>query len=1106
MATYIPGIQDYIPQIQPFKPDFNFFQSALEHKQQQYQAGYNRISSIYGQMLNSELLRQDNKDRRDSLFTQIDADIKRLSGVDLSLQENVLEASKLFQPLIDNDYFRKDIAFTKQYYGQLQRADALKRNPNPKNDERYWNEGVTALHYQAEDFAKSSDDESLRYRNPEYTPYVDTTEKLFKFAKDNDINPQSLAFSGGFIYKYTNGQQAIPTLQNTFSSVLLSDPRVKAMTETQAYLERKNYSKENAIKFNGDEFAAETEYLQNKVTEINQYYAQLNKQTTEKLEAANTNKKVIENRVATYGIDPELDKDLVAMYQGTLSDQSVLTTDSNKNKEVLSQVDGIDINGLDRESLRYRVDNALSYFKIDDLALTTASQYATSKTKVDFQVNPYDLEAVKFRNSMMLQQDDFEKKKTLKIMDIATEILKETGNAVPGGSLNPLLNTGGNIAIPGPGGTTLENVAIQRENEAALGQTTDVNTTLVGENIKSFLSLQNSILTNPNTTPEQKQKAEQDIKDVLGEYQVTTKQESYTKDGEDLPTDWSKVGKGFMQSALGVGAWAEALLGTVFTGGTTLPAQIAIGAAGSAALGAGAANIVEGFTGKETITVPETVKTKGLVAKDQNGIYQVVGDLANLSDPNSTDYYNEVNKRVLNATNQAHTLYKGTPYEDGISQAKIAMEGRQADIDKGNRLIASLKNTMTQNNQQIGVAMANEAGTTAETSKLFWRPDMTGARTENEFVAAYVEANKNNLNAYPKSETSFLPYVLRSTFSDFTGDRTYGSEVSEEERIEDMREDAIDAYENLKEAYETLSKNPEGNLKLKSVFDDNLVSKDGLNRFYTNAAYYGFDAAAYNTLGYAMGMDIFQKDFLPKMASPSFRDENGAKVVYGSGFDITAEEYASEDFQHNNSAELALRTFFASASMNYGGKTGENQKRPTGTYYLNAVAANDGNKVAVTWDPSPDWIMDHAGNDKVKGPTWELQQRLSEGKDTKITFFMDANKAVSAPFQAMKMSTDEMLMNLDGKITIDSFKDGGELTVSRNALGGYSYNGYAKAVDELGNIISNPIFGSSDGDVNSITSYFKDFFAQVSQSNINQLNSIRNNSVKNPGQLSETEE
>lgn len=1103
MATYIPGIQDYIPQIQPFKPDFNFFQSALEHKQQQYQAGYNRISSIYGQMLNAELLRQDNKDRRDSLFTQIDADIKRLSGVDLSLQENVMEASKLFQPLIDNDYFRKDVAFTKQYYGQLKRADGLNRNPDPKNDEKYWEEGVTALHYQAEDFAKSTDDESLRYANPKYTPYINTTEKLFKFAKDNDINPESLAFSNGFIYKYTNGQQAIPGLQNTFASVLLSDPRVKSMTETQAYLERKNYSKQNAARFNGDEFAAETEYLQNKVTEINNFYAQQSKQTTEKLEAANTNKKVIENRIATYGIDPELDKDLVRMYQGTLTDQSILQADSGKNQDALSQVDGIDINGLDRESLRYRVDNALAYFKIDDIALTTASQYAAVKAKVDFQVNPYDLEAVKFRHSMMLQQDDFEKKKTLKIMDIATELIKESGNAVPGGSLNPLLNTGGVISIPGPGGTTTENVAIQGQNEAALDQTTQASTGLVRQNIQSFLDFQNNIITDPNTTPEQKQKAEQDIKSALTEYQILEKQAAYNKEGDALPTDWSKIGKGILQAGLGLGAWGEAIAGTIFTGGTTLPAQIAVGAAGSAALGAGVSNIVEGLTGVETINVPETVtKTVGLVTKNANGRYELVSDLKNFADPNSTDYYNEVNKRVLNATNQASTLYKGTPYEDGIAQAKTAMQNRQVEIDKGNQLISSLKGVMTQNNEQIGVAMANEAGTTAENAKLFWRPDMTGARTENEFVAAYIEANKNNEIDYPW--TTFWSYVKNDMKNEFTGERTYNR--TKEERIADMREDALDIYEELASAHETLSKNPDGNLKLKSVFDDNLVTKDGLNRFYTNAAFYGFDAAAYNTLSFGMAMDFLQKDFLPKTASPSFRDENGVKVVYGSGLDITADQYASEDFQHNNNAELALKTFLASSSMNYGGKTGENQKRPTGTFYLNAVAANDANKVAMTWDIDPAWIVEHAGTKDAHGPTWELQQRLSEGKDTKITFFMDANKAESSPFLGMRMSTDEMLMNLDGQITINNFEDAGQITISKNALGGYSYNGYAKAIDSLGNILSNPIFGSSDADINSITNYFKDTFTQIGMSNMNTLNSIRNNSVKDPAQLSETEE
>ena len=36
MATYLQGVQDYIPQIQPAQPDFNFYNTVLQTKQNQY--------------------------------------------------------------------------------------------------------------------------------------------------------------------------------------------------------------------------------------------------------------------------------------------------------------------------------------------------------------------------------------------------------------------------------------------------------------------------------------------------------------------------------------------------------------------------------------------------------------------------------------------------------------------------------------------------------------------------------------------------------------------------------------------------------------------------------------------------------------------------------------------------------------------------------------------------------------------------------------------------------------------------------------------------------------------------------------------------------------
>jgi hypothetical protein len=211
---------------------------------------------------------------------------------------------------------------------------------------------------------------------------------------------------------------------------------------------------------------------------------------------------------------------------------------------------------------------------------------------------------------------------------------------------------------------------------------------------------------------------------------------------------------------------------------------------------------------------------------------------------------------------------------------------------------------------------------------------------------------------------------------------------------------------------------------------------------------------------------------------------------------------------------MALKTFLASASMNYGGKTGENQMRPTGAYSLSAIAANDANKVAMTWELDPTWVEAHAGKKDAKGPTWDLQEKFSteiaDGgiPDYKITFFMDADKAQSSPFQAMQLTSEEMVINTNGSITLDAHaKNGGTVSLSKNALGGYNYSGYIQAMNELGNVVNNPIFGTSNSDLNATVKYMNDVLAQASMSNMQQQATQRdpNNLQFDPTTLLETE-
>jgi len=97
MATYLQGVTDYIPQIQPFRPDYNFLGNVLQTRQTKYDASKKQISELYGSLLNGPLSKETNIKRRDEFFKVIDNDIKRISGLDLSLQQNVDQAQNVFK-------------------------------------------------------------------------------------------------------------------------------------------------------------------------------------------------------------------------------------------------------------------------------------------------------------------------------------------------------------------------------------------------------------------------------------------------------------------------------------------------------------------------------------------------------------------------------------------------------------------------------------------------------------------------------------------------------------------------------------------------------------------------------------------------------------------------------------------------------------------------------------------------------------------------------------------------------------------------------------------------------------------------------------------------
>ena len=1088
MATYIQGITDYIPKLQPFQPDFNFFQKALETKQGQYDAGYNKLSAAYGQLLNSELTREPNVQRRNEFFTGIDNEIKRLSGVDLSLPENVEKANKLFQPLIDNDYFRTDLAYTKQYANARKKSQALRDNPNPKETEiKWWAEGDRGLEFQREDFAKSTDEQSLRFSAPRYVPFVNAAEKLYKFGKDNDINPETLSQTGRYNVVYANGEAAIPKLQDIFGSVVAGDPRIKDMFATQAYVDRKNAMKAGAEKYGGDELAAEKEYLKLRVDEINAYYREKNTDTTKSADNAKSTKKVLENKIKTEGVDPNLDQDFIALYQNSIKDEQVMATVDQVNKEVLSQTDAINFDEQDIEGLRYRVDNAMSYFLMDNLVNETARSYANAKMKIlKFEADPFAVNAQEhaFRVAENAQKFGYDMK--LKELDVMMAMIKENGGGLGGQA--PFTSGGeysGYIKESGTGGGNVAgDIAVMDQNQKAESSVSQAGRIGTETNAKAYLALQNSRIDNAKTE-EERNMIRQQVNEDLGIYnEVVEKGYTYS---QDAPTDWGKALYGVVKFGLGAEAIAAGIAGEIASFGIATPVAVTAAVAGTGLAYSGSEDIYQGLAGDQTITVPDKVKSQsGLVKQTADGKYELVkfNQSTSITDPNSGDYWQKVNDRIVSRTATIGITDKSST---ASQEAVRLINYNNNRIGTVNKVLSEMQAVTIENHNKLIPVLANESGVDAYNTGQFFTADKSRRKTQEEYVSDFVTAYKDNEKYYPRTEQG--GYQRADTYT-----------ISETDRIAQMREDAIDNYEDLEEAYETLSKNPDAYVGI-TTFNPNLMSDaEGVSALVGEALSAKFDPVFYNELPFKDAMSLFAKDLGPSATSEQFRNQKGAKFMFGNGFNITRDDYEEAE----NSKTAAASVYFAmqAASLNYGGKTDTEAaaKRPSGKWTYYNVAANDGNKVAATFTFNPGFVEAHKGSSDSPGITSELAARMSKGELPEVTFFIDSDKAESAPFRSMQSTMEEFLYER-GKLEVTD-PNGGNIKFSKDALGGITLNGSIPSINAKGETINTPVFGTVyNENINSVYTTWKETVSNVAQANMQMkgdLSSSSQNKIKDP--------
>ena len=426
MTAFLQGISQFVPEIQPYQPDLNFFGNMLATKQYQYDQGYNRINSIYSGLLNSPVLRQESSERRDQFFRDIEQKIQKISTMDLSLEQNVNAAAKIFQPLIEDKDINYDMGMTRIWQTQMQRGQRLKNTMDPKVLENgmWWEGGDRAMNYWAQDFAKSSAEDMYKMPKPEYTPYLnvaklasDQLEKM-KFPMGN--NP-TWTPDGRFIINSKGGPMAMAPLYNYLLNIYGNDPRVARVAQTEAYLKRKDFITENAPAMGGEQ-NAETQYLNNILNQVNAQAQRFQEQATTNAKITKAKTEIVGDAIASGNMfDPD---NAIAQIMGSNQEQTQIEEGAAQfHSETLQITNPEILQASDFASLRNRADSAVARDLLSEKLYSTAMNYAELNKEIKIEADPYTKAAFENaldRSNMFLQaQIDQAKMKLQSDLDIS---------------------------------------------------------------------------------------------------------------------------------------------------------------------------------------------------------------------------------------------------------------------------------------------------------------------------------------------------------------------------------------------------------------------------------------------------------------------------------------------------------------------------------------------------------------------------------------------------------------------------------------------------------------------------------------------------------------
>ena len=245
MATYLPDGVGAFPQEQGFTPNYQFIMRTLDMKQSQYDQGFAQVKNIYNSILNSELLRTDNKEKRDQILSNAKIALQDLPMVDLGQNKNVSAAKSVFRPFYEDDYIANDIVKTKQWRSEIASGMSLRNSLKEEDRKRYWDVGIQDLQDWADDFQSASADDALRMQSRRYVSKPQVSEQVLKMFNEGKLNMSIDKIDGQVMYTDSNGSALQIPLTNLYMALAENDPEAMEGFSVYGRVARNRFIKEN---------------------------------------------------------------------------------------------------------------------------------------------------------------------------------------------------------------------------------------------------------------------------------------------------------------------------------------------------------------------------------------------------------------------------------------------------------------------------------------------------------------------------------------------------------------------------------------------------------------------------------------------------------------------------------------------------------------------------------------------------------------------------------------------------------------------------------------------------------------------------------------------